>query len=200
MELLKPTQAYHIYNHANGSELLFKEKQNYKFFLDKYRKYISPVADTHVYCLMPNHFHILVRIKREEDIISAFNGSFARKYNRLMPVEEKENLVSLFASKQFSNLFSSYTQAFNKTYDRMGSLFMKNFKRKIIEDDRHYKETVIYIHLNPVHHDFVNTPYEWPYSSYGILLSGKETWLKKDEVINSFDNVSSFETAHQERF
>ncbi|MCK5209465.1 MAG: hypothetical protein KAQ79_15630, partial [Cyclobacteriaceae bacterium] len=53
---------YHIYNHANGDDNIFREQDNYRFFLEKYVKYINPVADTFAYCLMRNHFHLMVRI------------------------------------------------------------------------------------------------------------------------------------------
>lgn len=54
---------YHIYNHANGNENLFIEEENYHFFLQQWDKYISPIADTYAYCLIPNHIHFLIRIK-----------------------------------------------------------------------------------------------------------------------------------------
>ncbi|RLD30822.1 MAG: hypothetical protein DRI88_05250 [Bacteroidetes bacterium] len=198
MEPLLPGHIYHIYNHSNGDDLLFREDENYVYFIEKYRKYILPVTDTFSYCLMPNHFHILVRIKEKEDIISAFNKSFKRKYDRCTLAKERENLVSLFVSKQFSNLFSSYTQAFNKMYDRMGSLFMKNFKRKRIEDEDYYTKMITYIHLNPVRHTFVSKPEDWNYSSYKTILSDAKTWLEKEEVINSFSDRDNFIYCHLE--
>lgn len=59
---------YHVYNRGNNSEDLFKEERNYPYFLDKYFQYISLVADTYAYCLKKNHFHILLRIKNEDEI------------------------------------------------------------------------------------------------------------------------------------
>src|ERR1035438_4711725 len=59
---------YHIYNRANGNEKLFFEEENYQFFMDKFKLYVSPVAEVFCYCLMPNHFHFLVRIKSEAAI------------------------------------------------------------------------------------------------------------------------------------
>ncbi|HEA31502.1 MAG TPA: hypothetical protein ENH91_16170 [Leeuwenhoekiella sp.] len=105
---LLPDRYYHIYNRANGDERIFRTAENYSYFLRRYAYFINPVASTLSYCLMPNHFHFLVRIKNDVS---------------------KEKLEG-HVSKQFSNLFSSYTQAFNKQQKRKGSLFMKNFKRK----------------------------------------------------------------------
>jgi len=59
---------YHIYNQANGSENLFKENENYRYFLQQYKKYIHPIAHTYAYCLLPNHFHFLLAIKGEREL------------------------------------------------------------------------------------------------------------------------------------
>lgn len=59
MEALETGQYYHIYNHANGDDNLFREAKNYPFFLQKYHQHISPIAETIAWCLMPNHFHLL---------------------------------------------------------------------------------------------------------------------------------------------
>lgn len=67
---LLPDCVYHIYNHANGSENLFRNEENYHYFLSKYAEYIFPIADTYAYCLMPNHFHLMVRIRTEKEIMA----------------------------------------------------------------------------------------------------------------------------------
>lgn len=56
-------QYYHIFNRGNGGEKLFREDRNYPYFLGLCAKYVEPVTETYAYCLMPNHFHFLVRIK-----------------------------------------------------------------------------------------------------------------------------------------
>jgi len=60
---LKYGKYYHIYNRGNNRENVFFEERNYHHFLNLYVKYIELVADTYSYCLLPNHFHLLVRIK-----------------------------------------------------------------------------------------------------------------------------------------
>lgn len=194
---LLPGRTYHIYNHSNGDDLLFREGKNYIFFLEKYRKYIAPVADTFAYCLMPNHFHVLLRIKEPEEIVAAFHVRSYDKYIGLTTGKEKEEFISLFASKQFSNLFSSYTQSFNKVYERRGSLFIKNFKRKQVEDEAYLKKLVNYIHFNPVRHGFVLKPEKWDFSSYKIILSDKPTWLNREEVIAWYDDMTNFKYSHR---
>ena len=63
-----PGSYYHIYNHANGRENLFIEERNYCFFLERISIYILPFINLHAYCLLPNHFHLLISIKEIEEI------------------------------------------------------------------------------------------------------------------------------------
>ncbi|MDH6252160.1 REP element-mobilizing transposase RayT [Chryseobacterium sp. H1D6B] len=108
---------YHIYTHANGDDLIFRDDGNYNFFLDKLLKYIVPIADVYAYCLMPNHFHLLIRFKDLEQITS-----------------ENEHK---YLMKQFSNLLNSYAKAYNKRYNRRGALFLDFLKRKRVNDEKY---------------------------------------------------------------
>src|SRR5690554_1635491 len=185
---------YHIYNHANGNENLFREEKNYSFFLQKYELHINPIAETIAWCLMPNHFHLLVKIKSEEEINSTFP-----KFRTLEKFDDKTN----FISKQFANFFSSYTQSFNKVYNRRGSLFLKNFKRKEIIDESYLRNLVLYIHLNPVHHGFTDRVQQWKWTSYDNFMIGDLStllfgdaenyqWLHKSRE-SSFEEYGNFE-------
>jgi REP-associated tyrosine transposase len=190
---------YHIYNHANGNEQLFVEEENYRFFLKRYQKHIAPVADTLAYCLMPNHFHLLVQIKPQEEIIILIEKpAVSRKYGKIATSAEKDVFMSNLVSKQFANLFSSYTQAFNRKYQRRGSLFVKNFKRKRIEDEDYYTHLIQYIHLNPVKDGFVQYPGEWKFSSYQAILSTAPTTVKREKVIEWFGGIENFRYCHLE--
>ena len=59
---------YHVYNRGINGESLFREERNYHFFLGKYATYIEPVAETYAYCLLKNHFHLLIRIRSQETL------------------------------------------------------------------------------------------------------------------------------------
>lgn len=76
--ILEPENTYHIYNRANGNEQLFLSDDNYRYFLKKYNEYISPIVDTFCYCLMPNHFHFLVRVKKEAVLNEYFKDKIER--------------------------------------------------------------------------------------------------------------------------
>lgn len=176
---------YHIFNHANGDENLFREQKNYVFFLEKHRHHIDPIADTLAWCLMPNHFHLLIKVKDEEEIFSAFP--------KFRTLEKHDNKIN-FLSKQFANFFSSYTQSFNKVYGRRGSLFLKNFKRKEIRDENHLRMIVFYIHLNPVHHGFTEALEQWKWTSY------KDFPIEQPEILRLlFDNKANYKLTHLNR-
>lgn len=191
-------QFYHIWTHANGDENIFREERNYGYFLDKYKYYISPVADTFAYCLMPNHLHLMVRIKSEEDVLE-----FVKSKKKLPPTSTLQGFKTLggfgnVISRQFSHLFNSYTQAYNKVYNRKGSLFIPNFKRKHITSDKYYLTLLAYIHLNPVHHGFVNKPDDWKHSSWHAYFLDKQTRLQKDEVLEWSGGKDAFIRLHED--
>ncbi|KOH44027.1 hypothetical protein [Sunxiuqinia dokdonensis] len=128
---------YHIYSHGVGNRDLFRETDNYDYFLDLYDKHISPIAETYAWVLMKNHFHLLVRIRNVDECLNLTGF---------------ENLSGLKPLHQhFSNLFNAYTKAFNKYYETRGSLFERPFKRKRIHHKAYFKSIVLYIHNNPVH-------------------------------------------------
>jgi putative transposase len=179
---LEPDYTYHIYNRANGNDRLFLSSENYRFFMEKYAYHIPPVAETFCYCLMPNHFHFLVRIRSENELKAAF---------------PKFKTLEKLPGKSFSNFFSSYTQAFNKQNGRMGSLFMKNFKRIKVTDDTYLKTIVRYIHCNPVESNLALNCNDWPYSSYRPILNGTNSMLNSQEVIDWFDDKTNFEWFHK---
>lgn len=176
---------YHIFNRGNNGDDLFYEKENYIHFLRLYEKYIEPVTETFAWCLLKNHFHILVYIKKQDEI-----NLDLLTYSTV--VEPK----SVNASKQFSNLFNAYTQAINKRYGRTGSLFEKNFKRKHITNEKYLQNLIFYIHNNPVKHGFVNKIFEYPWSSYLSVLVDKPTKLKREKVIELYEDIDNFKYYH----
>ncbi|MDO9153272.1 MAG: hypothetical protein Q7U47_06130, partial [Paludibacter sp.] len=109
MQPLKPDTSYHIFNHANGFENIFTEDENYRFFLEKYEQYISPIAETYAYCLLPNHFHLVVRIRRKEVIEALIRNkiNFSKVSLDFGKVKEEDKVkitdadIEKFLSKQF---------------------------------------------------------------------------------------------------
>ena len=144
-----PGNYYHVYNRAHGSERLFFKNANYEYFLRKYRYFFSDYLKTYAYCLMPNHFHLLVKA----------NGGF----------DDTDKVIC----EQFRKFFIGYAQAINIQEDRMGGLFMRPFKRKMIADKNHLAVIVNYIHRNPVHHGLCKNPSAHVWNSYHHLVMKK---------------------------
>ncbi len=189
---MQPDTIYHIYNRANGSENLFRNDENYRYFLQQWVKYIESIAETYAYCLMPNHFHFLIRTLGEDQL--KMNYSTLGKFGTF------QELMEFRFSKQFANLFSSYTQAYNKMYKRRGSLFTPNFKKNEINSDTYLTNIIFYIHRNPVHHGFTNKIKDWPFCSYLIALSEQDTFLNTKEIIDWFGSKNAFKQFHEKSF
>ncbi len=201
--MLQPSHYYHIYNHANGSENLFRTDENFRYFLHKYYYYIHPIADTCCYCLMPNHFHLLVQIKSVEELLKLPNCKLMTLgENATGPIFDVRGFKTLesFISQQFGNLFNSYTKSFNKMFERKGALFQQNFKRKYINSEDYFRKVVLYIHSNPVHHGFVSTMESWHWSSYNSFITDQETQLVKESVIKAFGGIQDFNAYHQKKY
>lgn len=182
---LQQSSLYHIYNHAVGDENVFREVTNYEHFLRLYEKYITPVADTFAWVLMPNHFHMLVRLKEVQDLQGFENLEG-------LDVSSSRNIYN----QAFSNLFNAYTKAFNKRYQRRGSLLCNPFRRKQVDTREWLRQLILYIHHNPVKHGFCSHPVEYPWSSYLSLLSVKPTKIARDKVIGWFDSKANFKALH----
>ncbi len=176
---------YHIYNRGNNRDDIFYETENYYHFLRLYDKYINPVVDTFAWCLLKNHFHLLVYIKTLAEI-----NPKLLTYNTV----KKPKVIS--ASKQFSHFFNAYTQAINKRHHRTGSLFEKNFERKLVTSESYFQKLIFYIHNNPVHHGFTDKITDYPWSSYGSVVSKHPTKLLRYRVIKAFNDLENFKYYH----
>lgn len=181
----EPDTVFHVYNHGNAGDNIFREKQNYYYFLKRYAHYIYPVARTYAFCLLPNHFHWMIKIRNDEVLRSFF--------------EKKGKDLAGLVSKQFSNLLNAYTKAFNNRYDRKGKLFLNSLERKPVKNKIYYKKLIYYIHHNPVNHGFVENAADWPFSSYSIVLSRKLTQLDRTIVLKWFGGRGPFLEFHQKR-
>lgn len=174
---MDPSQSYHVFNHANGSENIFREEENYRFFLQQYGKYLGDVVDTYAFCLMPNHFHLLVGVQP--------NLSGFQNLTGLIKHPSKNPAI-----KAFSDFFNSYTKAYNRRYERKGNLFIRAFNRRPILDERQWQETFLYIHLNPVKHGFVKNHQDWKWSSWhSYQFLDNPSSLNRTYFINFFDGL-----------
>jgi putative transposase len=134
---------YHLYNRGNSKQQIFHDDEDYKRFahllfacnqlgnfksddLGKNQGLLSvsiadPIVSIGAYCLMPNHFHILITQNSKDSI-----------------------------SKFMQKLITAYVMYYNKKYQRTGALFEGRFKSEHLNSDRYLKYIYSYIHLNPL--------------------------------------------------
>ncbi len=168
---------YHIYNQGNNKQNIFFNRDNYIFFVKKMRTHILPYADILSWCLMPNHFHLMVLVNNVEiksDIIGGATSSRTPNTNSL--------------NKSIGILLASYTRAINIQNSTSGSTFRDKTKSEcvnctngitpsfvtqngvtkinIIDPEKQYPQVCFnYIHQNPVKAGFVKTSINWEFSS-----------------------------------
>ena len=223
---LIPGGVYHIFNHSNSEEKLFYKDENYFFFLQRYAFYLNSFLETFAYNLLQNHFHLLVRIFDDEQLMNQSarppslhsEGKLFKKRKVLYELRESRTAGSSetkssaergerkkqplnsseIVSEQFRKLFLSYSKAINKQEQRKGSLFREQFKRVRVEDAGHFKNVMYYIHHNASHHGYEVADIDYPFSSYQAFLSEKKTRLKREEVLLMFGGKEKFESFHNQ--
>lgn len=133
---LRKNLYYHIYNRAVSKQLIFKEDADYRFFMYKigFYKKIHKI-EILVYCILPNHFHLLLKSDHNPKNISKFMQSIQQ----------------------------SYAQYFNKKYEHSGHVFESKFHHKEVITNRDLAYVKRYICNNAVKHGFVKRYYQWPY-------------------------------------
>jgi len=157
---------YHVYNRGNNRQDVFFEWENYLFFLRRVRKYLvgdtqtSEVSETSevwttiiAYCLMPNHFHLLVCPHDDE------------------------------LSRRMQRFSISYTKAMNKRYDRVGSLFQGQFQAVLVDRNEYLLHLSRYLHLNSVEAGLVKRPEDWEFSSYRDYIGLRQGTLPMPDII-----------------
>jgi len=164
---------YHLTSRGNAKQDIFFCDEDRISFLDKLRqsrnRYNTVV---HAYCLMNNHFHLLV--------------------------ETPDANVSQF----MRHLNSTYTQSFNTANKRVGHLFQGRFKSILVQKDLYLLELARYIVLNPVRAGMVKNAKDWRWSSFRLTsgLSSPNGWLTSDWLLSQFSKRHSLATKKYQEF
>lgn len=179
-------QVYHVYNRGSEKRRIFDDRRDYKRFLKtlvyyqlegpkpklshffKYQSFkptkTQKIVEILSYCLMPNHFHLLLKQIKEGGIT------------------EMITKVSL-----------SYTKYYNTKYDRIGPLFQGEFKAVLIESDEQLIHISRYIHLNPIVSFLVKDLNRFDWSSYLEYLNNVEGLCSKEDVMGFFKSPKEYE-------
>lgn len=149
---------------------MFNRSQNKQL---KGEKIIEIIA----FCLMPNHFHLLIK-------------------------QNRDKAISEFLSK----VTNSYTKYFNTKYNRVGPLFQGQFKAVLVESDEQITHLSRYIHLNPFVSDLINKLEDYSWSSFSDYLDKTSIFthlgggITTEEVLRLFksrDEYKNFVKDHQ---
>jgi len=175
----EPGEFYHVYNRCHSGRKLFNQQNDYKLFFDLMKKNLCDWMDFYSYCLIPNHFHLLVKIKELVQL----------KSELIIPTHQQ-------VSNQFRKLFISYTNRQKLIENFHGGLFDTPFRRIQLETDDYFTNVLYYINHNAVHHKICKKIIEYPYSSYESLISNKPTILMRNEVIDWFGGRDNFIKYH----
>ncbi len=185
--LLEKDFIYHIYNQGNNHRKIFFSQENYLFFLEKIKTYITPYADILAWCLMPNHFHLMVLVNYES----------LPKSGGATPSRTSTKTISF--NHSIGIMLASYTRAINKQNITSGSLFRGKTKAECLNcpngitpsfiakngitqlnssnPENEYPQICFnYIHQNPVKAGLAEKVTEWSFSSakdYSDLRNGK---------------------------
>jgi REP element-mobilizing transposase RayT len=120
-----------------------------------------------VYCLIPNHFHLLVYQKSEIEV-----------------------------SRFVQSLNNAFVQGINKQMSRKGTLYEGRTQAKLIEDEDYLMHVCRYIHLNPIKHNLVNKISKWEFSNYRACIIGKDDGVTDmtfiEELFGSRENYREF--------
>lgn len=178
---------YHVFNRGVEKRIIFMNKRDYDRFIDTMDYYrikdpptrfsfknrpialqkniITPLLiEIICFCLMPNHFHMLVK-------------------------QIESNGITTFLSK----LSNSYTKYINTKYKRVGPLFQGSFKAVRIEDDEQLLHVSRYIHLNPLIDYLTKDLKTYPYSSYPEFLGLRKGFCKKEIILSHFRTPLDYE-------
>lgn len=176
-------KVYHIYNRGVNRQTIFFTDQHYHLFLNLMSKYL--LAHCHIlsYSLLPNHFHLALKVKDEID-------------NEDDTTDDEVILGQLF-SKQLQKLMIAYAMIVNKQEQRTGALFGSRIKRIEVTDDDYLKYLIFYCHYNPEKHNYCQSFKDYRFHSYNAIISQNKTNLARQYVLELFSGFEAFVNFHQ---
>lgn len=197
-------QIYHVFNRGNNSQTVFFNRENYLFFFEKIRKCILPHADILAWCLMPNHFHLMISVNQVSVAISELvTASDSEGFTSSETLTKPSKMRTL--NDSIGIILRSYSRIIQKQQKITGSLFQKETKALCLTEpqgislayfnshfgmignlnlpETNYLNVCFnYIHANPVNDRLVSNPENWEFSSYRDYFCGRKGKLVNREL------------------
>ncbi|MBE0656025.1 MAG: hypothetical protein IH594_19655 [Bacteroidales bacterium] len=168
-------RVYHIFNRGINHQDVFLCDADKATFLRKVKQYLSGYAAVLSYCVLDNHYHLMVMILEDPDPASNF-------------------------SKQFGKLILSYTHYFNKRYGHSGPIFHRRFKRLLVLKEEYLRNLFWYINTNPMHHGIDVDATSYKFSSIGVFVAhSRDDLIAHDLALAMFPTLGFLEEYLRER-
>lgn len=174
---------YHIFNRGVNKQNVFFNPENFNYFLGLMEKYLSGYVHFLAYCLLTNHFHLIIKV---HDELLVENQVIKSEYE-----------IGKLVVKQLRGLFIAYTMAINVQEKRTGSLFESKYKRLEIEDEDYLRYAIFYTHYNPEKHGFSDNFRNYRFSSYSSFFSAKPTKIDREFVLAFWGGIDDFTSYHE---
>jgi putative transposase len=198
---------YHIYNQGNNRQKIFFSREHYLFFLNKIKKHILPHADILAWCLMPNHFHLMIYVHTIE--IASGGATSIVSGGATLSRTPTNISTSNDLNKSIGILLASYTRAINKQENITGSLFRNKTKAECLTKingitptffgsqinvripEKEYPQACFnYIHQNPARAKLVEHPEDWEFSSFSDYCGVRNGKLINRERAAEFVDIN----------
>jgi REP element-mobilizing transposase RayT len=193
---------YHILFRSIDGIPLFKTAKERIFFLEKWKRFTAPIADTWAYSLLDNHSHFIVKIKQQEDVIrnvGLLTDEQKTKAIKQFTATPTDGLFEQVAERQINSFLVSYANTYNNYTARKGGLFQQPFRRLFITDNAHLQQAIIYTHANAQKHGLVKNFADHPHHSYHEIIAGISEFVDCSSVIEFFDGKQKFIELHKEQ-
>ncbi|MEM1270550.1 MAG: hypothetical protein AAGI08_10930 [Bacteroidota bacterium] len=171
---------YHVYNQGNNRDVTFQDERDYHVFVAKLRYYLDEYMEVCSYCMMGNHYHLLVRVRDAADVYKA-----ALKDSMTNVKVSVHDIIT----ERFRRFVLSYVVYVNHRHGRRGSLFAPKPQRKHVHDERYLRHLVYYINVNPELHGFTDDYTTYSFSSWHDLICGHTDWVPADAVAKWFGGI-----------
>ena len=193
-------QFYHVFNRTNNSEILYRNDDNKRYFLQLVNKRLQGFVKFYAYALLGNHFHFAISIKSEKEIENYIENApledRSKTESDFLATKHADRNVHKLVAKQWSRVFNSYSQAINKRFNRKGHLFHAPFKRSLVHSESKLSFLIYYIHHNSRHHGLIDNFKLDLWQSYHELLANNETKLERECVLEWFGCREDFIAFH----